>query len=184
GRREIDVRFIFATNRNLLKLVEEGSIRTDLFYRVCGTRILVPPLRERKEDILLLASYFLNLHAERENAGLSRLSASAAKRMLSYNWPGNVRELANEMERAAVFNGGRRIINEETLSEKLRVKTEDNMSDICKYAKTLPAAVNNLEREMISNILEKFDGNRSKSAEVLGISRQGLLNKIKKYRLT
>lgn len=183
-RREIDVRFIFATNRNLSKLVEEGRFRADLFYRVCGTRMFVPPLRERKEDILLLASYFLNIQARKENVDRSRLSASAAKRMLAYNWPGNVRELANEMERAAVFNGGGRIIPEETLSEKLRVKTVDKMSDTCQYAKTLPAAVINLEREMISNILEKFDGNRSKSAEVLGISRQGLLNKIKKYRLT
>ncbi|MDZ7859340.1 MAG: sigma-54 dependent transcriptional regulator [Candidatus Krumholzibacteriota bacterium] len=183
GRRKIDVRFIFATNRNLSKLVEEGGFRADLFYRVCGTRIVVPPLRERKEDILPLASYFLSIQAEKENARLSRLSASAANRMLSYNWPGNVRELANEMERASVFNGESRIIPEETLSEKLSVKTADKMSDTCKYAKTLPAAIINLEREMISNILEKFDGNRSKSAEVLGISRQGLLNKIKKYRL-
>ena len=183
GQRNIDVRFIFATNKNLSKLVEEGSFREDLFYRVCGTRMHVSPLRERKEDILLLASYFLHIHAGRENVRVPRLAASTAKRMLSYNWPGNVRELANEMERVVAFNEGKRLIQEEILSEKLTKKTGKRVFGVCKYSATLPAAMMKLEAGMISNMLNKFDGNRTKSAEVLGISRQGLLNKMKKYSL-
>ncbi len=182
-QRSIDVRFIFATNKNLSKLVEEGSFREDLFYRVCGTRMHVSPLRERKEDILLLASYFLHIQARRENVRVPRLDASAAKRMLYYNWPGNVRELANEMERVVAFNEGKRLIREEILSEKLTHNTGKRVSTVCKYSATLPAAMMKLEAGMISDMLNRFDGNRTKSAEVLGISRQGLLNKMKKYSL-
>ena len=179
ARRKVDVRFVFATNRDLRGLVKEGKFREDLFYRVNGACISIPPLRQRREDIIPLAQYFLKSCAAADGAHLPRISLGAVKSMLSYPWPGNVRELKNEIERISALHKGSRKIVPEMLSvsirdseRALRASTENG---------SLPDAVGRLERSMITEALERHTNNRTRAAAELGITRQGLLKKIKRF---
>lgn len=180
--RTVDARFVFATNRNIVKDVELGRFRKDLFFRICGARIPVPPLRERRGDILPLASSFLRSIAADYEVNAPRLSVSASSALISYHWPGNVRELINEMERLVAFYGGVSVIFEDMLSERIRGPFKSG-SGVWAREGTLPAEVVKLERRMIAEELTRNGGNRSKTARVLGISRQGLINKIRKFGL-
>jgi len=180
-RRTVDVRFIFATNRILRDLIEMGQFRRDLFYRIQGVCLDIPPLRYRKEDMLLLAQYFLELYARRLGIGTLGITATAARRLLSYSWPGNVRELKNEMERVATLHRGARKITPEQLSPHIREKIPRLMIEgTSAGTETLPERVQRLERRMIGDALKRFDGNRTRAANALGITRQGLLKKLKR----
>jgi transcriptional regulator with PAS, ATPase and Fis domain len=179
ARRKVDVRFVFATNRDLRELVLEGKFREDLYYRVSGASISIPPLRERREDIIPLARYFLHGCAAAEDRYLRRFSLGTVKSLLSYPWPGNVRELKNEMERMSALHRGSRKIVPEMLSASIR-ESERGRGSIAGSG-NLPDAVNRLERSMIAEALERHANNRTRAAAELGITRQGLLKKIKRF---
>lgn len=182
-RRKVDVRFVFATNRDLENLVRRGRFRKDLYYRVNVMSIDIPPLRERIEDIMPLAGHFLEGCAEASGVEAPGISVESADLLLAYPWPGNVRELRNEIERVMALYGGNGIIRPRMLSERVRENRSGSATDPEEKEGTIPAAVNRLERRMITNAMKRFGGNRTKTAEALGITRQGLWKKLKRYGL-
>ena len=169
---EADFRIIAATHKDLEKAIKEGTFREDLFYRLNVIAFVMPPLREHKEDIPLLADYFLHRFAQETNKPVDQISREALDEMMLYDWPGNVRELGNAVERAVVVGQGRRI-----LPQDLPIFRPEHVS---------PAPGRTL-REMeivhLSSILQETQWNVSKSAEILGIDRSTLYDKIKRYEL-
>ncbi len=182
--REVDVRVIAATHKDLAKLVEEGKFREDLFYRINVIRVQVPPLRERKDDLPVLIDHFLRKHA-RPGMRCRALSKEALKAVESYSWPGNIRELENEIERLLVLGGDQEEIPVELLSARVR----DGAGRLGRIGRlptsgNLHNAVEELERAMIQQGLARTKGNRSLLARQLGVSRSNLILKIEKYGLT
>jgi DNA-binding NtrC family response regulator len=167
---EADFRVIAATNRDLGKAIKEGAFREDLFYRLNVISFDMPPLRDRKDDIPLLAEHFLRRFSQETNKAVDRLSREAMDEMMLYEWPGNVRELENAIERAVVVGKERRI-----LPGDLPIFNPEN---ICFPADSSLKAV---ERGHIVRILEDNQWNISKSAEKLGIDRSTLYSKIRRY---
>jgi transcriptional regulator with PAS, ATPase and Fis domain len=180
-RRKVDVRFIFATNRDLSDLATKGRFRKDLYFRINGVRLHIPPLRARKEDIIPLTKHFLARAAEQAGCRAASLSPGALRRLVQYRWPGNVRELKSEMERLVAFHGDARVIAAEMLSPHIDGTREGDIGIEARDCGTIPEAVQRLERAMIREALGRFAGNRTRAAEVLGITRQGLLKKLKRY---
>ncbi|WP_163783906.1 sigma-54-dependent transcriptional regulator [Myxococcus vastator] len=179
---QVDVRLISATHRDLGRMLQEGAFREDLFWRVKGVEIRLPPLRERPADLPLLAKHFLNQCAHLCPDGRARLLSDAvAEALLAHPWPGNLRELRHEMQRATVLAGERREIQPEDLSftgsERLRPSSTPG-------ATTLAQKVEALERREIEEALRRLNGNRTHTAEALGLSRQGLLKKLERFGLT
>jgi Nif-specific regulatory protein len=164
GHRTIkcDVRVIAATNKNLEESVEDGSFRGDLYYRLNVFPIYMPPLRERKTDVLLLADYFLEKYVRENNKEIKRLSTPAIDMMVEYHWPGNVRELENCIERAVLLcDGG--VVHSYHLPPTLQTgKESDTMPEL-----SLEDAVNKLEREMIIDALKNMRGNITLAAKLL-----------------
>ena len=180
GRRRVDVRFVFATNRRLRELVAKKRFRLDLYHRMASIPIYIPPLRERRRDIPLLARHFLGLSSKAQGSMERSMTSCAMRRLLAHSWPGNVRELKNEIERAIALNPGARRIEASMLSPHIgRGEPELSEEELVK----LPEAVKRLECRMIADALETFSGNRTRTAKHLGITRQGLLKKLKRYRM-
>lgn len=184
---KVDVRILSATNKDLLQLVQQGKFREDLYYRINVFPIHVPPLRERVDDIPLLANYFLNKYMIQAGKDINGFSEDALNYLLSNKYPGNVRELENIIQRAVILSG-----NELTLSlhhlqteweaDKSIISTmPDFQSDI--QLSSLPKLVEKLEKKYISQSLESNQGNISKTAIELGLSRAGLYKKLKRYNL-
>jgi DNA-binding NtrC family response regulator len=170
----IDVRFISATHRNLEEAVKEGTFREDLYYRLNVVSVNVPPLRDRKEDIPLLANHFLQKFVVTNSKKIEGISGEAMKLLIGYDWPGNIRELENIIERAVVICK----TDEITVDDLPRIlKIEERDPDIN------PKTLDDSEKNHIENVLQKNDWNVSKSAKELGIDRVTLYNKIKKYQL-
>ncbi|MDZ7263937.1 MAG: sigma-54 dependent transcriptional regulator [candidate division KSB1 bacterium] len=172
---KVDVRVIAATNKDLRRAVDEGSFREDLFYRISVIPIHLPALRERKEDILPLAHYFLEKYNQRRQQMIYGISPRVREIFLNYNWPGNVRELENVIERAAVIEDD----NEITVASlpphiQGTIPLESPSSHEIKR-------LDQLEREHILRTLKATDWNRSKTARLLGIDRKTLYDKIKRY---
>jgi len=172
---KVDVRIIAATNRDLQKTVKAGTFREDLFYRLSVVPITLPPLRQRRDDIPLLANHFLSKYNKKRGKNIKAISARAMKALVEYDWPGNVRELENAIERAVVL-------------------TEDDMikpSDLLYYGLTAQAPSKSdagqaqrlidVEKEHIARTLKMFNGHRGKTAESLGIDRKTLRVKLKRY---
>ena len=194
--KKVDVRIVAATNRDLQTMVREGTFREDLYYRLNVVQIRVPALRERKDDIPLLAEFFLGRLAQRDGRHKA-LSRAALDRLLAHRWPGNVRELENEIERLWVLSGDEGLIGEEHLSPALGrglVPAVTSSSDRRPAAatdealegltdKSLPDAVEALERRMITDGLRAAKGNKTRAAEALGISRRNLIRKVQAYAL-
>ncbi|MCB0366106.1 MAG: sigma 54-interacting transcriptional regulator [Bdellovibrionaceae bacterium] len=179
--KRVDVRVIAATNRNLKEMVENGTFREDLYYRLNVINIRVPPLRERKEDIPLLAEYFLN---KAQNGEMKKtLTKRALEKLYDYSFPGNVRELQNEMERVVVLSGGETKITADMLSPKILEASEKGKVQGARVHGKLKDALEELEREMIKEGLRRTGWNKSKLAKELGISRAGLIMKVEKYGL-
>ncbi len=172
----VDVRVLSATNRDITKEVTEGRFREDLFYRLNVVQIHMPPLRERKEDIPLLAGYFINNF--KQERGLKHLSISekAMEKMFTYNWPGNVRELCNAMERAVVMGNG-----SEILPEDLPIFSPRADDPAMEVGLTLKEALDRFKKEFILINLKHTQGNRSKAAKIMGIQRTYLSRLISKY---
>ncbi len=181
--RKVDVRIVAATNRNLREMVEKGTFREDLYYRLNVINIRVPPLRERKEDIPLLVEYFLTKAAESSHKPKKSLMGRAIEKLYDYPWPGNVRELQNEIERLCVLSGDDQKIGHEILSPKILELGEKTKVQGSRLHGKLKDALEELEREMIKEGLRRTGWNKSKLAKELGISRAGLIMKVEKYAL-
>ncbi len=168
---DVDVRVIAATSRDLKAMTETGQFREDLYYRLNVLTIHLPPLRERKEDILPLAGHFLRKYAAENDKRVSGFSPELVELMLGYSWPGNVRELENMVERGVILTPG----DEITLAEA----AQDMAAATPQEGDTIGAVV----RNHILKVLRQTDGNISESARILGIQRMTLYNKLKKYDL-
>ncbi|HEY3449878.1 MAG TPA: sigma 54-interacting transcriptional regulator [Myxococcales bacterium] len=184
--KEVDVRVIAATHKDLSKLVEKGEFREDLFYRINVIRIQVPPLRDRKDDMPVLIDHFMRKHG-REGMKAKALSPEALKVMEAYSWPGNIRELENEIERLLVLGSDCETIPGDLLSSRIRegAQSAGSSPGLAPLSATgkMHVAVEMLEREMISLGLTRTKGNKSQLARDLGISRSNLILKIEKYGL-
>ncbi|MEJ7600704.1 MAG: sigma 54-interacting transcriptional regulator [Kofleriaceae bacterium] len=179
--RKVDVRIIAATNRDLRAMVAAGQFREDLFYRIHVLTVALPALRERPEDIPLLAEHFLSRHRGKRS---KRLDPDCAARMLAYAWPGNVRELENEIERLVVLAGDAPTIGADLLSPRIRDWSPDPDAQAAELANgSLPAAVEALERKMIGAAMRRHAGNKTRAAEDLKVSRRNLIRLVQKYQL-
>lgn len=172
---KVDVRIIAATNKDLLKCVKEQTFRDDLFYRLSVVPIVLPPLRERREDIPLLASHFLRKHNVKKEKGVTAISERAMKVLTEYDWPGNVRELENVVERAVVLTKSGVIEPDDLWYYELGSKTPS--SSDADETKSLT----DVEKEHIIRTLEALHGHIGKASEVLGIDRKTLRLKLRKY---
>ncbi|MBX2995451.1 MAG: sigma 54-interacting transcriptional regulator [Bdellovibrionaceae bacterium] len=181
--KKVDVRIVAATNRNLKEMVEQGTFREDLYYRLNVINLRVPPLRERKEDIPLLAEFFLAKACDAGSFAKKSLTKRALEKLYDYAWPGNVRELQNEVERLVVLTGEETKIMPEILSPKILEAGEKSKVQGARLQGKLKDALEDLEREMIREGLRRTGWNKSKLAKELGISRAGLIMKVEKYGL-
>jgi len=181
--RKVDVRIVAATNKNLKEMVEQGTFREDLYYRLNVINIRVPPLRERKEDIPILAEFFLQKACEVQARPRVTLTKRALEKLYDYAFPGNVRELQNEMERVVVLAGDETKILPEMLSPKMLEAGDKAKVQGARLHGKLKDALEDLERDMIREGLRRTGWNKSKLAKELGISRAGLIMKVEKYGL-
>jgi DNA-binding NtrC family response regulator len=173
--RKADVRVISATNVDLAERVRQGRFREDLWYRFKVDRIVLPPLRERGDDVLLLARHFLGREAERRGEPAPGLTHAAARSLLTYPWPGNVRELEGEMQRAALWARGRAVTLEDLSPEVRRPGRA--------LAGGLEAAMQGFERDLVRGALERHGGILAQAAAELGITRQSLWAKVRRLGL-
>jgi two-component system NtrC family response regulator len=174
----VDVRVIAATNKDIERAVKEGAFREDLYYRLNVITLFIPPLRERKEDIPLLASHFL----KKFNKDIDvRVDAGALSLLTAYGWPGNVRELENVIERASVLKRGALITLDE-LPEKLK-KEKPGVEDIILNLPEQGISLEDLEKSLIIKALDKHKGNQTRAAEYLGITRPTLIYRMEKFGL-
>ena len=164
---KVDFRCVAATNRKLEELIEEGKFRPDLFYRLNVFRIDLPPLRDRREDIPLLAEAFVHKFSLSMNKRIAGISSQAMDLLQRYSWPGNVRELENAIERAMVVAQGDIRETDFTLKEATETADVRTLDDV--------------ERAHIFRVLEECHGNQTRAAEVLDIDRVTLHNRLKKY---
>jgi len=173
----VGCRFIAATNKNLEEMVEEGTFREDLFYRINVVHIKIPPLRERKEDIPLLAEYFLEKFSKLDGKEIYSIDKDAIDTLIEYDWPGNVRELENAIERAVVMcQEG--IIKVEHLPPRILKRKKSPKTDVLETTNLIE-----LEKKVIKKVLEEVNWNQTKAAEKLGISRKQLRTKMKNFGL-
>jgi DNA-binding NtrC family response regulator len=174
----VDVRVIAATNKDIERAVKEGVFREDLYYRLNVITLFIPPLRERKEDIPLLASYFLKKFNKDADV---RIDAGALSVLTSYGWPGNVRELENVIERASVLRRGA-LITPDELPEKLK-KDKPGVEDIILNLPEQGISLEDLEKSLIIKALDKHKGNQTRAAEYLKITRPTLIYRMEKFGL-
>jgi transcriptional regulator with PAS, ATPase and Fis domain len=182
--RKVRVRIIAATNKVLANEVTHGRFREDLYYRLNVVKLDLPPLRRRAQDVPLLAMYFADKIRSRLGRPPLRFGDEALQRLLDHNWPGNVRELENEVERLVALHGEEGEIQPWMLSDRLRYGASADASlDKLEEIHDLHRATEYLERAMIARSLERHSWNKSKAAIELGVSRQGLIKKVKRLRL-
>jgi DNA-binding NtrC family response regulator len=196
---ESDVRVVAATNRDPMKAMAEGKLREDLYYRLNVFTIVLPPLRDRREDIPALASFFAEEYAARNGTPVSPLDPASLERLLSHAWPGNVRELKNALERSALLAAGGPILPEHLPVEVQRTTGSAPVHTVPAFPPSQAAAdegggaamvavpvgtsMDDVEREMIRSTLEHTAGNKTRAAKILGISLKTMHNKVKKYQL-
>ncbi|WP_084278995.1 sigma-54 interaction domain-containing protein [Anoxybacteroides tepidamans] len=173
----IDVRIIAATNRPLEKMIEEKRFREDLYYRINVVPFVIPPLRERPEDIEMLAYHFIKKIAKRSGKRVTAISPDVLQLLRQHVWPGNIRELENVMEAAVHFESGK-TITVDALPEYLKANTTYQIE-----GKTLKELLEETEKAAIEQSLQRFRGDKLKAAKALGISKSAMYEKIKKYRL-
>lgn len=176
GSNEIiktDIRLIAATNRNLLQMISEGSFRQDLYYRLNVVEICLPPLRERKEDISILAQSFVEQFSKEQNKNITGLAPSAIRALMRYSFPGNVRELRNIIEYSCIMCSGS-TIEEDDLPRGISAEIE---TSVIPRSGTLA----DIERQVILESIDKNNGHHKKTAEELGISERSLRNKLTAY---
>jgi two-component system NtrC family response regulator len=182
GRTDIpiDTRTVCATNVDIARAIKEGKFREDLYYRISVISINLPPLRERGDDILLLANYFLRVFNEEYHKKVRRLSAASVNFLKSYEWPGNVRELRNRLQRAI-------IMSDATTLEPTDLGCNTDVPELTEETQpflTLREARDKVERDLIASVVDRQNGSIVKAAEVLGVSRPTLYDLMKKHNLT
>jgi DNA-binding NtrC family response regulator len=173
----IDVRFITATNKDLGKLIREKAFREDLLYRLNTAVIHLPPLRERTDDIPLLAEYFLTEYARTNAAPLKRLSQAVEERFARYSWPGNIRQLKNVLNYAAAISA-RESLEDDDLPPTFLAASQQHSPDSSGNIRE------EMEKNLILTMLQKTDYNKKKTAEMLNMSRKTLYSRLKKYGIS
>lgn len=171
--KKVDVRVISATNADLHRDVDEGRFRQDLLFRLNTIEIHIPPLRERREDTLALANFFLDKHAQRYRKALSGFDSGAVQAMMEHRWPGNVRELNHVVERAVLMSGGTQI-----RAQDLALRSSSGSSQ-----KLEDMSLEDVEAHLIKKALDRFGGNVSNAAGALGLSRSALYRRLQRYNL-
>ncbi len=180
---KIDVRVIAATHSDLKKLVAEGSFREDLFYRLNVIPVQLPPLRERREDIPLLAQHFLQKLAGDSGRGPITISQEALRRLMAYHWPGNVRQLENVVERALAFSNGRAHIDVQDLSPEIQSQPAPRDSSEVWFPEDgvdFDSYIEAVELSLIRRSLERTQGNKRQAAKLLNLKRTTLIEKLKR----
>jgi transcriptional regulator with GAF, ATPase, and Fis domain len=180
SEKQVDVRIICATNRDLSAEVEKNRFRQDLYYRLMVFPIKLPPLRERREDIPQLAAHFIKRYADEYRVELPGFTQDALDALSSYNWPGNIRELENEVQRLVIQAEPGHWIEVTDLSPRLR-KIEGTVTRIAPKQGTLKEMMEQVERWLITEALRDHGGNKTKTAQTLGITREGLHKKLAKF---
>ncbi|QCQ21100.1 sigma-54-dependent Fis family transcriptional regulator [Desulfoglaeba alkanexedens ALDC] len=178
----VDVRIIAASNRDLIGLVHEGAFRQDLYFRIKVVPIHLPPLRERREDILPLAEMFVRRLSDRMGRKPPELSPAAKEKLYGHCWPGNVRELENTLERALIFNRGDRLEADDFTLEACPPHPSAGFGTAAEDARDWRVSLEEIERRHILDVLERCGGNRTKAARILGIGTNTLWRKIKRYQ--
>jgi two-component system, NtrC family, response regulator AtoC len=174
---QVDVRLISTTNRDIKEMLAQHILREDLFYRLNVVPLHLPPLRDRREDILPLTSFFINKACSDNNRELKKFSAEAEKKLLTYSWPGNVRELANMIERAVVM------CPESTISEQYLILDNASAPAQKSSVSSAPMSLRELEKQHIIEMLQRYADNKTKTADILGITTRTLRNKLKEYKI-
>jgi DNA-binding NtrC family response regulator len=175
---DVDTRLIAATNRDLKTMVEEGDFREDLFYRLYVVVITLPPLRKRQDDILLLLNHYLTVFNEENGKQIEGFTPAAYDMLSAYDWPGNIRELRNLVERMVVLAHGK-VIDVADIPAQVRERGSGGEERV-----DAELTVDEMEKRMVVQALEKTNGNRTKAAEKLGISRRTLHRKLNQYGIT
>ncbi|MEN8120985.1 MAG: sigma-54 dependent transcriptional regulator [Bacteroidota bacterium] len=168
----INIRLISATNKDIDAMITEGLFREDLLYRINTISIELPPLRERENDVILLAEFYLDKYSKKYDKTGLKISEKAIRKLLKHNWPGNVRELQHSIEKAVILSDNS-ILNEDSFSLNQNTNRQKNNLD--------NLTIEEMEKEMIINCIEKEKGNMSIVSKKLGITRQTLYNKLKRY---
>ena len=171
----IDIRLICATNHSIYDMVKEGKFRQDLLYRINTVEIRIPPLRERKEDIQLLAEYFLEIFKKKYNKPDLFLPVLTMKRLENYHWPGNVRELQHAIERSAIMSEANELQPSDFFFTTASNKDETFV--LSNYN------LENVEKEVIMKVLREHNGNITQAAKELGLTRTSLYRRMEKYGL-
>jgi Nif-specific regulatory protein len=179
----IDVRIVAATNKNIERAVKEGTFRADLYYRLKVVRIQTPALREIVQDIPIIANYFLKKHCGLTNIETKQFAPAAMELIKGYPWPGNARQLENEVKRVVVSVRGKTITQEQLdlPAEPVEIVSQEKI--LAYDGKTIDEVVDHIERRMIEDALKKYRWNKQKAAQELGLSRQGLLKKLKRLAI-
>jgi len=172
---KVDVRIVAATNKDLQEAIKAGTFRKDLFYRLSVVPITLPSLRERRDDIPLLAAYFLEKYNKKRKKNVRAISERAMKALVEYDWPGNIRELENAIERAVVLAEDAVVSPSDLLYYGLSVETPSGLDA------DRPHLLVDVEKEHIVKTLKMFNGHKGKTAECLGIDRKTLRSKLKRY---
>jgi two-component system response regulator HydG len=175
---KVDVRVIAATNKDLEKEVKEGRFREDLFYRLNVVPVSLPPLRDRKEDIPALATHFFAIYREKNRKAMQAISGKAMDLLMRYDWPGNIRELENCIERAVIMARGE-IIAPADLAANIQVLSNGREAQELPFPSGI--SLQEVEKALILKTLEDTGGNRTRAAEILGINRRTLQNKLREY---
>jgi len=172
--RSFDIRLICATNSSIHELAVKDEFRQDLLYRINTVEIQLPPLRERVEDIALLADHFLKIQAKKYKKNVKGISSSALKKLEQYAWPGNIRELQHAIERAVIMTDSSKLENEDFI---LLSKTKSNEVELKSYN------LDEVEKNIINKVLAKNKGNVSHAAKELGLTRTSLYRRLEKHGL-
>jgi two-component system, NtrC family, response regulator HydG len=175
---QADVRIIAATNRHLEKEIEQGRFREDLYYRLNVVSIEIPPLRERRDDIMLLADSFLKKYADKNKKLIKGFSPRTMDLFMRHDWPGNVRELENAIERCVILSRDE-TITPEYLPVAIKALDTADFQEADEISNS--PLLKDVEKQMILRILNETGGNRTRASEILGISRRTLQLKLKKY---
>lgn len=177
--RKLDIRVIAATHRDLRQMVEKGGFREDLFFRLSVINIDIPPLRDRKQDILPLAEHFIKIYSEKNSKHVAGLSREAKDLVLKYSYPGNVRELENAIEAAVVLSRGEAIE-----ADDLPANFGSNRTGAKTSGQSLPELLEAYEKSQVMESLKKSGGNKSEAARKLGISEKNIRDRLKKWGLS
>jgi len=178
---KVDVRLIAATHKDLQQMIETGLFRQDLFFRLSVVPLHLPPLRERPMDIPVLSQHFLSRYCEKNRKDIRTFQGEALEALLAYSWPGNIRELENSIERAVIL-----CLDEQILLQHLPLQVRQAYTENTErpFAIRPGLTLKNMEKELILSTLQQTENNRTRAAEILGVTRQTLQNKLKEYGLT